>query len=67
MGELRRQRVEIARTHRTLRRLRHPLLRRVPASLSELAFVIGYGVAAFLMVLCLCGVIASLVAVVTTG
>jgi hypothetical protein len=58
-----RQRLEIARLRRSVRRLRNPLLRSVPTSLAELGFVLGYGMAVFLMAVCLCAAIASPVAI----
>ena len=45
---LRRQRGEIARARRSVRRLRHPIWRLLPASLSELVITAGYAVAVFL-------------------
>jgi hypothetical protein len=43
MGALERQRRELARARRRVWRLRHPLLRKLPATFFEIGVVAGYG------------------------
>ena len=59
MGTLERQRRELARARRRVRRLRHPLLRRLPTTLSEIGVVACYGTVSLVLAMLVCLVLAA--------
>jgi len=66
VGALERQRRELARARRRVWRLRHPLLRSLPATFSEIGVVIGYGTISLVMALLVWLVLAAPFLALTT-